>query len=282
MGKYICKLCNNYNIRPYYKISRLYAGNQYELSLLKCSNCGFIFLENQPEIAYNQEYVENTFSTDENVLHEYRLFHAQQRLSRIAKYVKPSRKVNFLDIGIGDGLILSQAEELGYQTFGLDINPSSVELARERYNVKADIRLGEPNLFNNKQFNVIHMNETIEHISNPIALFKWCRDHLTAGILVIQTGNIDSLVSKIKRANWDYFIPPHIGYFSGKTMSMALKQTGFSVINLNTIDWQMRNSMNHFRLLLNNCRIFEGVNFLLLYITSLIYGIRRSLLIYAR
>ena len=184
MGRCMCKLCNNYNVRLFYKIRRQYAGKEYELSLLKCLVCGFVFLENPPEIAYNREYAENEFIINDNVLREYNKFWSRERVNRITQYVKPSRKVNFLDIGIGDGLILSQAEALGYKTFGLDINPSSVELARERYNVKADIRLGEPNLFNDKQFNVIHMNEVIEHIANPKPLLNWCREHLSGGILV--------------------------------------------------------------------------------------------------
>ena len=205
-----------------------------------------------------------------------------EHVNRITQYVKPSRKVNFLDIGIGDGLILSQAEALGYKTFGLDINPSSVELARERYNVKADIRLGEPNLFNDKQFNVIHMNEVIEHIANPKPLLNWCREHLSGGILVIQTGNIDSCVSKIKGANWPYFIPPHISYYSESTISMALKQSGFMIVRLSTIDWKLQNSVKYLGTLLKNKCYYEGLNFMVLYLTSLVYGIRRSLLIYAR
>ena len=63
---------------------------------------------------------------------------------------------------------------------------------------------------------------------------------------------------------------------------MALKQSGFMIVRLSTIDWKLQNSVKYLGTLLKNKCYYEGLNFMVLYLTSLVYGIRRSLLIYAR
>lgn len=259
---------------------RSYAARNCQLHLGRCAECEFVFLLNDPHIEYDEDYLYlEQVTTAGDVLARFR---AQERIASIARFVPPSGHC-FLDIGIGDGLLLSLAETSGYSTFGLDINPVGVDMARKQYGLQADVRLDPPEkAFPDQQFDVIHMNEVIEHISKPMPLLRWCRKHLgEEGVLVIQTGNLDSLARRIKGAEWDYFRPVHVSYFSTRTLYYAVQQAGFEIVRCVTMDWRLKSVLRLANYLLRHDSVMRALRFLTLYITALPHGIRRSVLVYA-
>lgn len=262
-------------------MTRNYAGTSYQLHLGQCARCNFVFLLDDPHIEYDEHYLnlEQVITTGDVLAR----FRAKERIASIARFVPPGPERRFLDIGIGDGLLLSLAETSGYSTFGLDVNPVGVEMARKQYGLQADVRLDPPEeAFPDQQFDVIHMNEVIEHISKPMPLLRWCREHLSEeGVLVIQTGNVDSLASQMKGADWDYFRPVHESYFSTRTLSYAVQQAGFEIVRCVTIDWRFKSALRVANYLLRHDGAMRALRFLTLYITALPHGIRRSVLVYA-
>jgi 2-polyprenyl-3-methyl-5-hydroxy-6-metoxy-1,4-benzoquinol methylase len=281
-AKLICNLCNKSDLKPYCNIRRNYGGLIYHLSIVKCSNCGFVFLENDPKTIYDKDYLYRDVVASNNLLAVLARFHAKERVDSIARFVRPSYNARFLDIGIGDGLLLSLAEKAGYRTFGLDVNPAGVELAKKGYNLKAIISTDPlEDAFAGQQFNVIHMNEVIEHICDVTNFLKWCRRHLAEGILVVQTGNIESVVRKIKGDKWDYFQPVHVNYFSSKSLLKAITKAGFKQIQYGTIDWRLSSTLGMTKYLYRNYNTLRALDFLGLYLTSLVHGVRRSILVYA-
>jgi SAM-dependent methyltransferase len=276
-----CPLCDDSEIKPYRQVPRNYADMSYQLHLGQCSRCNFVFLLNDPHIEYDEHYLNlEQVTTARDVLARFR---AQERIVSIAQFVPPAPEHRFLDIGIGDGLLLSLAESAGYSTFGLDVNPVGVEMARKQYHLQADVRLDPPEkAFPNQQFDVIHMNEVIEHTADPMPLLRWCRKHLNrGGSLVIQTGNLDSLASRIKGADWDYFRPVHVSYFSTRTLSYAVQQAGYEIVRCVTMDWRFKSVLRVVNYLLRHDGVIRALRFLTLYITALPHGIRRSVLVYA-
>lgn len=277
-----CALCDSRTIVPYRRLTRRYAGTEYPLDLGQCATCGFVFLQNDQRIRYDSDYLHQ-----EHVLargHPLARFRAEERIAGIARVVSPGRDRRFLDIGVGDGLMLSVAEAAGYVAFGLDVNPDAADVARREYGVRAEIRTDPLAVaYAGQTFQVIHMNEVVEHIPEPMALLRWCRERLApGGCVVIQTGNIDSLASRIKGASWDYFRPVHVSYFSTATLSSALGRAGFSIIHYASVDWRVLPSLQMTWTLLSRGRVGDGLRFLLLYSTALLPGLRRTVTIYAR
>lgn len=275
--KWHCKICNSIDLSAYKSFVRSYLNVDYKLDLKKCNKCNFIFLANPPDLKYDESYLENegVITSESN----FAKFHAIERLKSISKMASSPGK-NFLDIGIGDGLILKNAEDKGFKTFGLDVNEKGVELARKQYGIKATVSLESyENSFNDVSFDVIHLNEVIEHIEYPLPLLKWCYSKLNrGGIIVIQTGNINSLVAKIKGEAWDYVRPVHVSYFSEETLSNTLQTVGFKVINKGTVDWRFSDALNHSVATYKSYGISAAVKFFMLYTTALLPRVRRTTL----
>ena len=276
-----CPLCSSSAIRVTDRLSREYAGREFVLSLGKCQACSFVFLLNDPHIQYDQDYLslENVISAGSAIAR----FRAEERIASIAKKIPPIPGNHFLDIGIGDGLLLSIAEKAGYLTYGLDVNPYAIEIARDLHGISSDVRLDPlARAFPETLFAVIHMNEVIEHLADPMAMLLWCRDHLTEnGIVVINTGNIDSIASRLMGRKWNYFRPAHVSYFSTRTLGFALGQAGLELTHRATIDWRLGSVFRLAQSLLIREGITAALGLIMLYISALPYGIRRSMLVFA-
>jgi len=277
-----CPLCSSYRTNLYRSILRSYADQQYTLELRRCSKCEFVFLANNPNIEYDEDYLyrEGVVTVDSLVSQ----FRAEERISSIAKSVLADSRNRFFDIGIGDGCLLSIAEGAGYDTYGLDVNSATATLARQIYNLRSQLHIGSfETAFPDKTFDVIHMNEVIEHIGMPMPLLHWCRKKLNHnGLLVIQTGNVESLVSRIKGKRWDYFRPVHVSYFSTKSLRFALECAGFQVVSISIIDWRLSSSMQVTKAIIKEHGVRKAVAFLSLFLTALPYGIRRSMIFHAK
>src|SRR5205823_313421 len=57
------------------------------------------------------------------------------------------------------------------------------------------------------------------------------------GLLMVVTPDIGSLAARLMKHRWWHFRPAHIGYFSRKTMRMALRQAGFTVECVQPYQW---------------------------------------------
>ena len=75
------------------------------------------------------------------------------------------------------------------------------------------------------------MRDLIEHLEDPTSLMKETNRILKeGGLLVINTGNIDSLFARIMGRRWMNFVRCHTYYFSPRTIRLLLEKTHFKTI----------------------------------------------------
>jgi hypothetical protein len=75
------------------------------------------------------------------------------------------------------------------------------------------------------------MWDTIEHIADPaVYLDRAAQIMSRGGLIAITTGDIDSLVARVRGSHWRQIHPPtHLHYFSRKTLTELLRRKGFVV-----------------------------------------------------
>ena len=274
-----CPICTSQKLRPFKNVERSYAGRKYSLCLLQCGECDFVAIKDPPFIKYDADYLDFE-CPDDPLLSRFR---GQERIATISSYLPPQGRKTFLDIGIGDGFLLSLAEAGGYQTYGLDINPDGFRLGQQRYGLRTEMSYQPvPQAFPDVAFHIIHMNEVIEHVSKPIDMFQWCYQHLeNDGLLVVQTGNAKSVASKLKGDGWDYFRPAHVSYFSEKNMRLALTKAGFRVVMMRSVDWRIAKLLPVTRLLFKERGGMPAIRFFVTFVSTFVYGISRTMLVCA-
>ena len=141
----------------------------------------------------------------------------------------PQNKEEFvLDIGIGNGEMLSCMRDWGYTNYnGIDISPSTVNACKAR-NLNCQL-VGDTNKFlleNQNKFAVISLLHVIEHISKEdiIELISNCRKALKkGGVLIIETPNMASYDNTFMRYN-DF---THVTGYTSASLAQMLNICGF-------------------------------------------------------
>lgn len=111
-----------------------------------------------------------------------------------ARFLKPGARV--LDIGCGFGDQLSFFKAAGFQTRGLDIGEKRVKVACEAYGIDAreiDIEALDqyPKLLGEDRFDLIYLNQVLEHLRHPLELMETLRGYLADdGMLFIAVPHV--------------------------------------------------------------------------------------------
>jgi 2-polyprenyl-3-methyl-5-hydroxy-6-metoxy-1,4-benzoquinol methylase len=231
-----CPVCYSFNNHNLYHLDRG--------QLVSCDRCQTIFYTPRPtpeELAsfYNtheyRECYENSAMTGYNF--------ATIRYQQLSKIVDrhysdllAKQDKHLLDIGCGEGDLLSVAKSNGWQITGTEISPEATAKANQllpnRVLTGELINLTLPN----NSYDLITIYHVIEHLLDPIPTIAKIQELLKpGGIAFIETPNIASLGAKIKGKNWSHIIPPeHITYFQPCSLKYALQEAGFDKFKIFT------------------------------------------------
>jgi 2-polyprenyl-3-methyl-5-hydroxy-6-metoxy-1,4-benzoquinol methylase len=151
---------------------------------------------------------------------------------------------SLLDVGSGPGLFLALARDAGYRVTGVELNPALAERARKTSNV--EVLTGEflslP--MGDRKFDVITLLDLIEHVPDPIALLKRCRELLNpGGHVVAYTPNHSGLIvrianlmhrltlGRVARPAAEIFDGVHIVFFDARSLGRVFKEAGLPPVN---------------------------------------------------
>jgi SAM-dependent methyltransferase len=124
---------------------------------------------------------------------------------------------------------------LGWQAEGQEIDPAAAEAAIA---LGLDVHVGSIHgpYYSDRKYGAIVSNHVIEHLHDPAAMVRRCRDLLEDnGKLVIITPNICSFGSRLFGKNWRGLEPPrHIQIFSPPAMRQLLIDCGYRRVSVFT------------------------------------------------
>lgn len=216
---------------------------KFDLTVVRCHQCSLVYTNPRPSLdfiwgRYSREYFEQEYLPGWGV-------HAGQvnsealyrRYLPILVELRPYRQTNWLlDVGAGAGLFLHVAQRDGWQVQGVEIASGGVEFARARLGL--DVIQGcmtESNL-PDQRYDVVTLQETIEHLLDPIAdLREVYRVLRPGGLVSLTTPNFNSLAYKLIGREWSVLSPgEHLFYFTPQTLHAMLERAGFVNITVHT------------------------------------------------
>jgi SAM-dependent methyltransferase len=232
------------------------AGCERFPGILQCPSCRFVFanLHLSPD-QLRELYSAKYFFGDEyaNYVEDKRVLQ-KNFAARIRTLQRYSTGGKLFEIGCAYGFFLELAERL-WCADGCDISADAVTYAREqgRRAECADI------LTLNRtagSYDVVTMWDTIEHLARPDAYVKRASEFLKpGGHLCITTGDIGSLVARIRGRHWRLIHPPtHLFYFDRVSMTRLLETNGLRIVHFEHCGYYRSVSQIIYSLLVLNAR----------------------------
>ncbi|MCZ8239491.1 MAG: class I SAM-dependent methyltransferase [Leptospiraceae bacterium] len=223
--KEICPLNKNCNFHFLYNSTF----KNYNLPIYLCKTCGLQKLYPRPsklKDLYQEDYYHGTASfayTDERKNFHFHSYVWNSRLNLIQKY-KPQGYI--LEVGSSFGGFLSRAKEYGYEIQGIELSEYSCKYANS---------IGIPTFhgdlenapFSKENFDIIVLNEVIEHLPNPkLSLDLLVNILKPNGLLIIQTANFEGWQAKKESSKYHYYLPGHLFYYTESVLRNAFKARG--------------------------------------------------------
>lgn len=143
---------------------------------------------------------------------------------------------NVLDVGCGNGLSLLEAEALGARAFGIEADPNVRPIA-DALNLRIHFGNLHDEPFPGERFDLIIMNQVIEHVPEPDEALEIMRRRLApGGRIVLVFPNQESLGRRLTGARWIHWhIPFHLHHFDRKAMKQLAERCGLQFVRTRTI-----------------------------------------------
>ena len=155
-----CPLCRSDPSGPSWLGSTFYRGRQFDY--IQCHCCGTLYCDPMPDhetlaqmygLGYSESFHEDPHVVDPKQPH------------RTIEWLGKTGKGTFIDYGCGDGSLLGEAAELGWQTYGVEFDPEVAGRAEGKTGLKI---FSDPSALLNEAggpADVLHLGDVIEHLT---------------------------------------------------------------------------------------------------------------------
>ena len=198
-------------------------------TLYKCKKCNLIFSEyisSNLEAAYINVKDEKYIQQIPFKKKYFNLF-----FSKIKSFLNKNHKV--LEIGSYYGILGNIIKPHVKNYTGLELSKHAAEYSRKNFKLNITNEPLSKFLEKNVLFDVIIMNDVIEHLDNPFNAMNLIEKKLESnGILIFTTFNMDAVVPKIMRSKYHWIMPMHKFYFSNSTLRYFLKANNMDIFKI--------------------------------------------------
>ena len=242
-----CCVCNGKFFSKIFDIYDDRYGCPGSFFLAKCKYCGHVMLssgiksEELPSL-YENYYPRRTVDSSEVLIQASQvnkkfsaLFRWFNGTNNQAQYfIKQNQK--YLDIGCGTGLSLVEGFYLGGVCYGIEAD-SNIRRLAETLNLEIHIGSIFDNPFPGTQFDLIAMNQVIEHLPNPREVLIEAKKRLSpTGRLVISFPNRGSFWCRLSGVKWiNWHAPYHLQHFNKSGFVQLAKNCEFRISKVSTI-----------------------------------------------
>lgn len=231
---FICKSNDN-------KIIRRKLRYDIERDVLKCEQCGLVFLKPfedkqsdfyQDNKEYRGQYGPDLKNFAADCQKRFDTYYPFQLLivKEIEHLLKPDMAV--LDVGCSTGHFLHALRGKVKTRVGVELNREEAEFIRNKLDFKVYSEPIGALQIAEGPFDLITSLQVLEHLEDPLEFLKQIGKNLKPnGYLFLEAPNInDALLScyQVKGYEDFYYREPHLYYFSAQTLGRLLNQAGFT------------------------------------------------------
>jgi SAM-dependent methyltransferase len=156
-------------------------------------------------------------------------------LNQVARSYLPYKRIGaLLDVGCSFGAFLEAAASAGWRVCGVEVASAPASIAARRHDVFYGSLSDAP--YEPNSFDVVRLNNVIEHVLSPRALVCDIRRVLRpGGLLAISTPNVESFTVALQGVGWRYVEGGHHIYLFGlRTIGRLLETEGFKILWVST------------------------------------------------
>lgn len=248
----ICPICNN---KKYTVVGRASKGDvaikiPVDPYVVECTKCNLLYVNPMPywttedfNILYDNSYFVDKVDHNKEWLDIRANKNVERRFEKIQKHLtSDSKKL----LEVGSGIFAFMCIYLSKLGWSVTAQEPSAEICRELSKERPGLRtINTPflDLNENEKYSLIYADSVFEHVPNPIEYIKKSAALLEkGGILYFISPNeysfkqwIESQISKLKNKPVKYLTPYkepyHLIGFSKKSMEIAAKETGLTLID---------------------------------------------------
>ena len=210
------------------------------MKIVKCPVCGLTYSRNVLREDFDRQlYIDSASQSSYQDLKRNEAYAALERVK--CRYIVQrlgdfhARPARLLDIGPGNGRLLEAAAASGWDTLGIEANAQFALACRER-GVPVLEGFFPDVLPQDKRFEAIALLDVIEHLHEPLRLLRTAASRLSsAGVLVVQAPNVDSLLVQLEGPRNTNFCHGHWSHFNLSTLQELGRRAGLEPLAAESI-----------------------------------------------
>ena len=208
-----------------------------EWTLMRCIDCGFVF------VGVLLEWAQKKQINDERYAHDLWESAARRRMRDrddrecLDEIESVAAKGRMLDIGCAGGDLLLMARGRGWSVAGIELDAGLARDAARKIGAE-NVHAGTIATYPEAQgkFDVIVMRSVVEHLPDPRVELARVRELLAPeGHLYVLVPNIASFESRLYGPRWFALTPgDHLWFFSPHTLRRLMESAAFSCVRMTT------------------------------------------------
>jgi len=220
-----------------------YRTSEHDFTFVACSSCGHVYLNPRPaEHSLHLAYPDNYYtiagrhtSRQSKFIARLKSFVIKRRLRFFQEILNGRSRV--LEVGCGDGALLVDLKTRNPQLelVGLDLalSKETIKMCKDRGIFLMETTVEQAELGHDR-FDLIIMNQVIEHVPDPAIVMRNLAKALTpGGYISIETPNRDGYDRAIfRRSYWGgYYFPRHLHLFDQAGLKSCVETSGLNVVH---------------------------------------------------
>ena len=245
----ICRVCGSSDVVPVWQVEKFNVG--------RCGGCTAKLVTNPPtlnELEVHYSGVSDPAYYDNN---REQLGYYYEKLAGMVRKQRPHGKRIF-DVGCSRGWFLDAMG--GWDCHGNEINEFEANEAKKRHGDKIVRGPFETCPDYSQQFDVVTIQDVLDHFIDPVAIVRKANSMLpVGGLMVIKVHDFGCLWAKLTGKRFYAVIPPcHLTYFTRRSLQILCQRNGFAVESMRHFSQAITIPTIFFRLAHSNRDSFFG------------------------